>query len=127
MWRAPNRPNHEITQDYNDGVLTVCAVQDAAPAGYLPQNRLEEKCKLPFAEQRVGVTRYYAARQNQINVERVLRIPRVAGVTNQDVAITHDGVQYRIDQVQTVPDVYPPSLDLTLVRYTQGVDEHDMV
>lgn len=127
MWRAPNRPNHEITQDYNDGVLTVYAVQDAAPVGYLPQNRLAEKCKLPFAEQRVGVTRHYAARQNQINVERVLRIPRVAGVTNQDVAITHDGVQYRIDQVQTVPDVYPPSLDLTLVRYTQGVDEHDMV
>lgn len=127
MWRAPNRPNHEITQDYNDGVVTVCAVRDAAPAGFMPKEELVEKYKLLYSEQRVGVTRFNAARQNQINVERVLRVQRVAGITNQDVAITHDGTKYRIDQVQTVPDVYPPSLDLTLTLYTQGADGHDMV
>lgn len=127
MWRAPNRPNHEITQDYNDGVVTVCAVRDAAPAGFLPKEELVEKYKLLFSEQRVGVMRFNAARQNQINVERVLRVQRVAGITNQDVAITHDGTKYRIDQVQTVPDVYPPSLDLTLTLYTQGADRHDVV
>ena len=127
MWRAPNRPNHEITQDYNDGVVTVCAVRDAAPAGFMPKEELVEKYKLLFSEQRVGVMRFNAARQNQINVERVLRVQRVAGITNQDVAITQDGTKYRIDQVQTVPDVYPPSLDLTLILYTQGADGHDVV
>ena len=127
MWRAPNRPNHESTQDYNDGVVTVCAVRDAAPAGFMPKEELVEKYKLLYSEQRVGVTRFNAARQNQINVERVLRVQRVAGITNQDVAITHDGTKYRIDQVQTVPDVYPPSLDLTLKLYTQGADGHDVV
>lgn len=127
MWRAPNRPNHEITQDYNDGVVTVCAVRDAAPAGFMPKEELVEKYKLLYSEQRVGVTRFNAARQNQINVERVLRVQRVAGITNQDVAITQDGTKYRIDQVQTVPDVYPSSLDLTLTLYTQGADGHGVV
>ena len=58
--------------------------------------------------------------QNQISVERVVRCPRVAGVTNQDVAQTEDGTYYRIDLVQAVTDVYPPSMDLTLAKYIQN-------
>ena len=52
----------------------------------------------------------------------MLRVPR-AKITNQDIAETEDGVKYRIDLVQTVDLVYPPSLDLTLTRYEQGVSE----
>ena len=44
------------------------------------------------------------------------------------MAITEDGEQYRIDLVQTVTDVYPPSMDLTLARIEQKYEvSHDVV
>lgn len=121
-WTAPYRPANEVTQDYNDGIVTIYAAADSAQPGYQPRPTLTAKCTLRYDEQRVGIQRYYEAMQNQVQVERVLRVPR-AKITNQDIAETEDGVKYRIDLVQTVDLVYPPSLDLTLTRYEQGVSE----
>lgn len=121
-WTAPYRPANEVTQDYNDGIVTIYAVTDSAQPGYQPKPTLKKKYTLRYDEQRVGIQRYYEAMQNQVQVERVLRVPR-AKITNQDIAETEDGVKYRIDLVQTVDLVYPPSLDLTLTRYEQGVSE----
>ena len=80
---------------------------------------------LRFEEQRLGILRYYDALQNQIQVERVIRTPRHGQITNQDVAVTEDGRTYRIDLVQTVDNVWPASVDLTLVRYDQIPDVSD--
>lgn len=121
-WTAPYRPANEVTQDYNDGIVTIYAAADSAQPGYQPKPTLMKKYTLRYDEQRVGIQRYYEAMQNQVQVERVLRVPR-AKITNQDIAETEDGVKYRIDLVQTVDLVYPPSLDLTLTRYEQGVSE----
>ena len=121
-WTAPYRPANEVTQDYNDGIVTIYAAADSAQPGYQPKPTLTKKYALRYDEQRVGIQRYYEAMQNQVQVERVLRVPRVK-ITNQDIAETEDGVKYRIDLVQTVDLVYPPSLDLTLTRYEQGVSE----
>lgn len=52
---------------------------------------------------RLGIQRYYSGRQNQVQIERVIRVPRYPGVTNQDVATTEDGTTYRIDLVQSPP------------------------
>ena len=81
--------------------------------------KLTRKATLRYAERRLGIQRYYDALQNQIQVERVLRVPRAGNVTSQDVAITEDGRQYRIDLVQSVDEVYPPSVDLTLSKVEQ--------
>lgn len=121
-WTAPYRPANEVTQDYNDGIVIIYAAADSAQPGYQPKPTLTKKYTLRYDEQRVGIQRYYEAMQNQVQVERVLRVPR-AKITNQDIAETEDGVKYRIDLVQTVDLVYPPSLDLTLTRYEQGVSE----
>ena len=124
-WRAPTRPrDNEITQAYNDGVVTVYAVADAAKPGYQPVPQLVQppKAVLRYEEQRLGIQRYYAAQQHQIQVERVLRTPRYGQITNQDVAVTEDGRQYRIDLVQSVPDVWPASQDLTLAKIAQQFD-----
>ena len=120
-WKAPYRASSEVTQNYNDGVVTTYAAQDAAEPGYQPKPELAKKCVLRYEERRLGVQRYYDAMQNQIRVERVLRIPR-APVTSQDVAETEDGRRYRVDLVQAVDGAWPPSLDITLTTYTQGVD-----
>lgn len=121
-WKAPYRPKGEITQGYNDGVVTVYAVTDAGPPGGLPVEKLVKKAVLRYEERRLGLQRYYQGKQNQVEVERVLRTPRRKGVSSQDLAVTEDGQQYRIDLVQSAADVYPPSMDLTLVRIAQKYD-----
>ena len=121
-WRAPTRPTeNQITQCYDDGVVTVYAVTDTAAQGYQPRPQLVKppKAVLRYEEQRLGLQRYYEALQNQIQVERVIRTPRYGQITNQDVAVTEDGRQYRIDLVQTVQNVWPASQDLTLARIDQ--------
>lgn len=124
-WRAPTRPTeNQITQCYDDGVVTVYAVTDAAAPGYQPKPQLVKppKAVLRYEEQRLGIQRYYDALQNQIQVERVIRTPRHGQITNQDVAVTEDGRQYRIDLVQTVQNVWPASQDLTLAKIEQIYD-----
>ena len=119
MWQKPHRPSNEITQSYNDGVVTVYSVGDVAKPGYKPVEGLQERVALRYEEQRLGIQRYYSGKQNQLQVERVLRVPRSKSISSQDVAITEDGRQFRIDLVQKVENVYPPSLDLTLVKIQQ--------
>ena len=64
--------------------------------------------------------------QNQIQVDKVIRVPKAIVVTNKDIAVTEDGQEYRIEQLQDVLDVYPVCLDLTLSRIDQE-DAYDLV
>ena len=123
-WKAPYRPRTEngVTQNFCDGVVKVYSVTDGAQPGYQPQPVLALKCTLRYEEQRLGIQRYYSGRQNQVEIERVLRVPRYGGITNQDVAVTEDGRQFRVDMVQNVTDVYPASLDLTLAKIEQEIE-----
>lgn len=118
-WQMPRRPDNRITQTYNDGVISVYSVSDEAAPGYQPVERLSFKGLLHYEERRAGLQRHYAARQNQIRVERVIRVPHAGAVTTQDVVMDEEGRRYRIDLKQLVPDVYPLSDDLTLVAYEQ--------
>ena len=123
-WKAPVRPRTDngVTQNYNDGVVVIIAVVDTAQPGYQPQpGDPQVKYILRYEERRLGIQRYYSSLQNQIQLDRVIRVPRVDGITTQDFAVTEDGQGYRIDLVQSVMDVYPPSLDLTLTQIEQGV------
>ena len=120
MWRAPNRPKHEITQTFNNGIVTIYSVADEAQPGFQPRQALTKKAVLRYEERKVGIQRYYAAAQNQVQVSRVIRTPWTGKLSSQDVAVTEDGQQYRIDLCQNVPDVYPPCVDLTLVAIAQN-------
>lgn len=141
--KAPFRPRQEaqVTQCYNDGKVTIYDVRDDAVNGFLPNPTYQVKVTLAYQERKLGIRRYYDARQNQVRVERVIRVPKPSGefqpeddppeplrITSQDAARTEDGKLYRIDLVQSVPDVFPPSLDLTLAVYEQNAvaaDEPD--
>lgn len=128
MRKAPWRPDNEISQTYNSGVCTVYTQRDTARAGFKPRPRLERKAFLRYEEQRTGLTRYYAARQVNVDVERVLRVPKGPAdqaPNPQDVVQTEDGVYYQVDFVQTVPDIWPPSLDLTLSRFVQKAEAEE--
>ena len=118
-WKAPNRPSHEITQPFNDGVVDICALKNGAQPGYRPVPMLVVKGTLRYQERYLGINRLYSGRQNQVDIQRIVRVQKVPGVSNQNVAITEDGQQYRIDSVQDVIGAYPPSLDLTLATVEQ--------
>lgn len=114
MRKTPFRPGNEISQPFNSGVVSIFRVTDAGEPGYAPVPRLELRVRLHYEERKLGLIRYYSARQTQVKVERVLRVPRRPEISPQDVAVTQDGKQYRIELVQMADGVYPPSLDLTL-------------
>lgn len=116
---TPYRPTHDVSQPFNSGFATVYSVTDAAQPGYQPVEKLKKKARVRFESQRLGIGRYYNGRQNQIEIDRVIRIPAACPVTNHDVVVLHTGEAYRIDMVQEVPGVYPKCYDLTLVRYAQ--------
>lgn len=118
-WKTPYRPSNQVTQSYNDGVVTIYSVADAARPGYQPEPKLTKKVSLRYEEQRLGIQRYYSGQQNQVDIERVIRTQRVGNVNNQNVAITEDGRQYRVDLVQSVMDVWPESVDITLAKIEQ--------
>lgn len=124
-WKAPYRANNEISQSFNSGVVTVYSVENAAAPGLRPVDKLRPKVKLRYDEQRLGIQRFYSGRQNQVEIERVIRVPRHPRISSQDVAITEDGHLYRIDMVQAAIGVYPPSADLTLARYDQDYEVDD--
>lgn len=118
MWKAPDRKKGEVSQSFNDGIVQICRTTDGGAAGYRPEPVFVERFVLRFAEQRLGINRLYQGRQNQVEIERVIRVPKAGGISTQDVAVI-GGTQYRIDTVQAVLDVYPPCLDLALERITQ--------
>lgn len=129
MYQRPNRPTHDITQPFNSGIVKIYAVANIAAPGYAPKMALREKVTLRYEEMRLGINRYYQAMQNNIQIERVIRCPRWGDVTNQDVVITEDGKQYRIDLIQSVDNVYPACIDVSLTKIEQvfEVAENDVV
>lgn len=127
QWKAPYRPSNEISQRFSDGVVAVYSVENVAAPGLKPVEKLKIKVKLRYDEQRLGIQRYYSGRQNQVEIERVIRVQRTGKVSTQDVAITEDGHQYRVNMVQAAVDVYPACVDLTLARIDQNYEVDDEI
>ena len=120
MRKLPFRPeDRQITQPYRDGVVKIYTIADAAQPGYQPKPTPALAETLFYAERRVGLQRYYSGKQAQVQVERVIRTQTRPAVNPQCIAVTEDGTQYGIELVQQLQDVYPPSMDLTLVRIEQ--------
>ena len=124
MHKLPNRPAGDVSQTFSDGYVDIYKTTNGSQAGYKAVEKLmPNPLHLRYNEQRTGVTRYYAAKQANIQIERVLRMPDCgAWIDTQSVAVTEDGMQYRIEQVQTVIDSYPRSLDISLSRIVQRLE-----
>lgn len=117
--KMPFRPGNEISQTFNDGLVAVYRLTDEANPGYMPKPKSVKVALLHYEERRLGLTRYYSAKQNNVDVKRVVRVPRGTRIAARDIAVTEDGQEYTIDMIQTVDGVRPPSLDLTLAKVSQ--------
>lgn len=110
------------TQSFNDGVVLIYNVVDAAQPGGMPVEALTLKQSLRYHERTVGLQRFYTGKQASVDIKYVLRCPRVRDVSSQDVAIPVDGKQYAIELIQYPEDVDPPVMDLTLKDVAQVYD-----
>lgn len=128
--KSPFRPNNEISQNFNSGLVKIYEVEDKAQAGYRPKPELSFTVELPFENIKLGIQRYYAAKQNQSELERVIRVPNPGpdfNISNQDIAIILEHSpkpgekekSYSIELVQMVEGIYPPSYDISLSRYEE--------
>ena len=66
-----------------------------------------------FGEKKIGINRYYAARQNDIELAKVIYIHRNLNVSTQHAAVIN-GTRYKIEQVQQEFNSNPPSTVLSL-------------
>ena len=107
-------------ESFNGGVVSLYKVTDLALPGDLPVEGLVLKQTLRYKERTVGMTRYFAAMQNNIKVDFVIRCPEVRGLSEKNtdilVAILIDGQQYKVMQIQYIEDAEPKSMDLSLER-----------
>ncbi|HWT27170.1 MAG TPA: hypothetical protein VN131_04460 [Mobilitalea sp.] len=112
-----------LTQQFNDGVLSVYTVGNIAEDGDMPKQGLTLKQDgLRYEERTVGMSRFWTAKQNSSTVEQMLRVPRINGISLHDVAIPRDGEQYDIVQIQFINDVEPRSIDLSLQKVSAAYD-----
>jgi hypothetical protein len=111
------------TQTFNDGVASIYSVENIASPGGMPKEALTIKAaNVRYKERTVGMSRFWAAKQTNAKIGRLLRMPKLNSVSTQDVVIPIDGKQYKILQVQYPEDVYPPVMDLSLERLDASYD-----
>ena len=106
-------------QTFNDGICQICSLKNVGEKGRMPVTELSRKAgRVPFEARRVGVKRFFEAKQENAEIDKVIRIPDAFLVSTQDVCVL-DGIQYGVYQVQSVPDAMPGAQDLSLKRLAE--------
>lgn len=91
---------------FNDGICDIYTDDENG-------KRVDKYKKLGFSNRVLGFKRYFEAAANQININRVIRIPKLKNIDNYDY-VEIDEVKYSVKMVQEIYDTNPPSVDLTL-------------
>jgi hypothetical protein len=93
-------------QTFNDGVCTIYSDNGTGLA--------KKAGPLRYQHRTVGAGRFWQALQSQARIDKLIRLPRISGITSNDVAVLSDGIQYLIRQVQQPTDIKPDVMDLSL-------------
>ena len=109
------------------GVVQFCSLTNAAPAGYMPAERLKVETESYFEERTVGINRFYAALGASEQVDALIRVPRMAHpcIGQHAVIMQSDGRdgQYRVTNVQQLTDADGLKVaDVTLRRIDRLYD-----
>lgn len=113
-----------------EGLAALYILDENSKNGEMPRYALVKVCDDYYAEQRVGVTRLYAALGANQRIDKLVRIynetemPETtdsAGVLRQaEYIILEDGRQYRISAIQKA--IGEDAFDLTLERLGDNYD-----
>ena len=96
------------------GLCTIYTLENIAPAGRKPEEKLIEITKAYYAERTVGYNRIYAAMGANHQIDMLIRVFNTDIVDNDMYVILEDGKQYQIDVMQKI--VGRDAIDLTLKR-----------
>lgn len=110
-------------QAFSDGVCAVYGEENVARPGGMPAMEPVLKGKLCYEERTVGMARYAQYLQQDVEISRILRVPRKIEVSTQDVVVPTDGKKYRVKQVQYPREAVPPCMDLSLERIDNDYGE----
>ena len=92
-------------QTFNDGILSVYSYdENEMPVLKMPALRFENRI--------IGVTRIYAAAQVKEDFTDLVRVPKIAGISNYNFIVINS-FEYEIKQIQHISDSNPPCIDLT--------------
>jgi len=95
----------QTTQTFNDGLCSVYSVVNDGQRGGKAKPRLTVKHRrLRYAERVVGLNRFWTAGQQNVAIDKLIRVARLENVSTQDIAVLEDGQQYAIRQVQYVTE-----------------------
>lgn len=77
-------------------------------------NKLDVKLlTLCFGDRVIGFKRHYAARAANSEITRMIQVPRQPSIDAVNRAVIN-GAEYKIEQLQQLPDTNPPVTVLTL-------------
>lgn len=106
------------------GLVTLYALENVAPPGFMPVEKLVPKCQAYYSYMTAGITRIYAALGANKRFDMVIRCHNMTMLPpGVKYAIPEDGLQYLIDPAQPMFD--EDALDLTLVRLEDFYDVQD--
>ena len=91
---------------FDDGVVIICNVENSAQPGERPVKMLRPVQELCYAEDTLGITRYYEAIKADQLIEAVISVPAEISVNINQMAILEDGSQYQIRMVQKETDEF---------------------
>lgn len=91
---------------FDDGILTVYDLSNGAHPGDMPKEHLEEKEAFYYSYDRLGITRYYTAKQANQDISAVVNIPGWGTARATDIVILQEEpeAQYRISMIQPEKD-----------------------
>ncbi len=91
---------------FSDGVCNIYALDNDG-------NRIYKYKGLGFSNRVLGFKRYWAAAANQMEINKVIRIPSLKNIDTYD-HVEIGGETYDVKMVQAIYDTNPICIDLTL-------------
>lgn len=101
------------------GILTICSLQNIAPKGMKPSEKLVEIDTAYYQMRQAGVTRIYQALGADHRFDLLVRCFNTE-VPHEGLYVVIDSEQYRIDLCQRI--IGKDAIDLTLVRVEDYYD-----
>lgn len=102
------------------GICTIYTLENVAPVGRKPEEKLVKLTTAYYAERTVGYNRYYAAAGANRRINMLIRLFNTSMVEEGMYVILEDGKPYQIDVMQKI--IERDAVDLTLVRVEDYYD-----
>lgn len=104
----------------DEGLLKIYNLQNTAPNGAMPVEKLVKLDEAYYAVKTIGFNRMYAAKAANHHLDKLVRAYMTALPEAAKYVILEDGLQYRITDINVIVD--EDACDLSLERLESNYD-----